>query len=176
MPLCVRYVCLREDRLKTCLLFIYCGAACASASIRRMSACFTLQCVRRGLRQCAAVRLDQWTADGDQWTSSIHQRRLQWRHVIELDRGQAANEALRSRLRDFLIEVLPPYRKSRIYVVTDGDGFWVVKSRMTKQRWRGKAARLEQKDNRGMRWEFSNNFLSITGGLTGDFAQCQGSD
>lgn len=41
--------------------------------------------------------------------------------MIELDRGEAANEALRSCLRDFLIEVLPPYRKLRIYVGTDGD-------------------------------------------------------
>lgn len=74
----------------------------------RPTSCFTLQSVRRRLRQRAAVRLDQRAADGHQRAPSVGQRRFQRRHVVELDRGQAANEAFRSRLHHLLTEGLRP--------------------------------------------------------------------
>lgn len=70
----------------------------------------TLQGVRRGLGQSAAVGLDQRAADGDQGAAAVHQRRLQGSHVIELDGREAAHEAVRRRLRHLLVEVLPPWR------------------------------------------------------------------
>lgn len=110
-------------------------------------ACFTLQCVRGGLCQRAAIWLDQWATDGDQRAPSIRQRRLQWRHVVELNRGEAANEAFRSCLHHFLVEVLPPcwVERGKVHVVTAGDRFdytnyshfWVAKWRMTKEWSRG---------------------------------------
>lgn len=54
----------------------------------------TLQCVRGGLGQSAAVGLDQRAADGDQRAAPVHQRRLQGSHVVELDGGEAAHEAV----------------------------------------------------------------------------------
>lgn len=64
--------------------------------------------MRGGLRQGAAVGLDQRAADGDQRAPPVHQRRLQGRHVVELDGGEAADEAVRRRLCHLLSEVLSP--------------------------------------------------------------------
>lgn len=72
--------------------------------------CLTLQRVRGGLCQSATVWLHQRTADGDQGAPSVRQRRLQRGHVVELDRGEAADETFRSRLHHVFAEVVRSYR------------------------------------------------------------------
>lgn len=72
-----------------------------------------MQRVRGGLGQSAAVGLDQRAADGDQRAAPVHQRRLQGSHVVELDGGEAADEAVGRRLRHLLVEVLPPWSGER---------------------------------------------------------------